>query len=132
MTLVFVLFVPIFLGVMLGSLAIYGLSRGWPPAYYLTGFLLLVGPLYYLLVMRLRRVEMGASEVYMTDFFRHARYDWLRVAQVREQRMPLLTIVHIDFAEPGRFGSPVRFLASQSRWRIFKEEHPDLAARIIV
>ena len=137
LTLFYRLFIPIFSLVFLGALLIflwlhpqayYGNLRGDYLRYGATAVFAMLVLLLALTVWRLRRVEMNREWVYVTDFFRQARYPWAGVAGVRETPLGIFSVVHVDLAQAGTFGKSVTFLASVSRWRMFKEEHPDQLA----
>jgi len=74
---------------------------------------------------------MSREWVYVTDFFRQARYPWANVKEVTETSIGFFRLVKIEFAEPGTFGRKSTFIASRSRWRIFKEECPDQLADLL-
>lgn len=137
LTLFYRLFLPIFFGVFLGALVVFLWLH--PQAYYgnLRGDYLRYGATLAFVVLvivtlftvwRLRRVEMNREWVYVTDFFSQARYPWAGVAQVRETSLGIFSLVHVDLRQAGSFGKTLTFLASVSRWRMFKEEHPDQLA----
>ena len=141
LTLFYRLFVPVFFGVFLGALVVFAWTH--PQAYYgsLRGDYLRVGvtallagllALTYFTLWRLRRVEMGREWVYVTDYFRQARYPWSNVESVRETPLGLLRLVRVRFHAAGTFGSTALFVASASRWRMFKEEQSErLADRLV-
>ena len=137
LTLFYRLFLPIFFGVFLGALVVFLWLH--PQAYYgnLRGDYLRYGATLAFVVLvivtlftvwRLRRVEMNREWVYVTDFFSQARYPWAGVAQVRETSLGIFSLVRVDLQQAGSFGKTLTFLASVSRWRMFKEEHPDQLA----
>ena len=137
LTLFYRLFVPVFFVVFVGALVAFVWLN--PRQYYanlpgdtlrlvFTGFFLGVVALFALTVWRLRRVEMSREWVYVTDYFRQARYPWTNVARVVETPLGLLRLVNVYFHEPGSFGRRATFVASASRWRLFKDEFPDKLA----
>ena len=134
LTLMLRLFFPVLLGVFFGALTIYlwvdrrayyGPIDGTALRLGVTAFYLGMMSAFYLTVWRLRRVEMSRDWVYVTDFFRQARYPWTNVAAVTETPLGLLRLVRVRFHAPGSFGESALFVASGSRWRLFKEEHPE-------
>ncbi len=140
LTLFYRLFIPIFFGVFLGALIIflwmhpqayYANVRGDYLRYGLTAFYLTAMVLVWATVWRLRRVEMSKEWVYVTDYFRQARYPWSNVERVSETNVGIFSVVNLYLHEPASFGRRITFLASVSRWRIFKEEHPDLLADLL-
>jgi hypothetical protein len=140
LTLFYRLFLPIFFGVFIGATVIflwlhpleyYANLKGSTLRFGLTTFYVVMMTFFLLTVWRLRRVEMGREWVYITDFFRQARYPWTNVKEVTETSVGFFRLVRIELAEPGSFGRKVTFIASGSRWRLFKEEFPDRLADLL-
>ena len=134
------LFVPILLGVFFGAItlffwvadrAFYSNMPGPTVRLAVTGLYLAMLALFAVSLWRLRRVEMGPKWVYVTDYFRQARYPWSNVAALRERRLGRFSLVRVEFHEPGSFGRYARFLASTSRWQLFKAENPERAAELL-
>ena len=133
-TLILRLFFPVLLGVFFGALTIYfwvdrrafyGPLDGTAVRLAITAFYLGMMGLFFFTVWRLRRVEMSRDWVYVTDFFRQARYPWTNVAAVTETSLGIAKLVRVRFHAPGSFGESALFVASGSRWASFKEEHPE-------
>ena len=133
LTLMLRLFFPVLLGVFFGALTVYlwvdrrayyGPIDGTALRLVVTAAYLGLMAFFYLTVWRLRRVEMSRDWVYVTDYFRQARYPWTNVAGVTETPLGFLRLVRVRFHAPGSFGESALFVASGSRWRLFKEEHP--------
>ncbi len=140
LTLLYRIFIPVFFGVLLGALMLFtwlhpsSYSTGVRGNYFrwgLTAFYAAMIAVFAFTVWRLRRVEMSRDWVYVTDYFRQARYPWTNIQSVHETPLGLFTLVRLRFFEPGSFGEWAIFIASGSRWRIFKEEFPErLAERL--
>lgn len=140
LTLFYRLFLPIFFGVFLGATVIflwlhpldyYANLKGSTLRIGLTAFYVTMMVFFLFTVWRIRRVEMGKEWVYITDFFRQARYPWGNVKEVKETSIGLFLLVRVEFLEPGSFGRKATFIASRSRWRLFKEEFPDRLADLL-
>jgi len=58
------------------------------------------------------------------------RFPW-NVREVKETSIGFFRLVRIEFLEPGSFGRKATFIASRSRWRLFKEEFPDRLADLL-
>ena len=134
LTLFYRLFVPIFFVVFVGALVVFLWAH--PQAYYgnvrglhlrvgATAFFATVLALIAVTVWRLRRVEMNGEWVYVTDYFRQARYPWSNVRALRERSLGPLRLVTVELHAPGSFGRAVSFVASRSRWRLFQGDHPE-------
>ena len=137
LTLFYRLFVPVFFVVFAGALVgflwlnpgeYYGNVRGSTLRLAATAAFVAVVLALLASVWRLRRVEMSREWVYVTDYFRQARYPWSNVARVAETPLGLVRIVRVVFHEPGSFGRSATFVASASRWRLFKDEFPERLA----
>lgn len=134
-TLFFKFFVPIFWIVFFGSVtmavflskASYVGNFPMPPfrigigAFFFSGLLVFVFTL-----MRLKRVEFSDQQVYITNYFKAARYPWRDVAEVRESDFLFMKIVTIELKARGLFGKRIFFLASSRLLNGFWEEHPHL------
>ncbi len=140
LTLMLRIFFPVLLTVFFGAFLLYfwfddrgyyGNVQGTTIRYGFTGFYLGMLALFAFTVWRLRRVEMGRDWVYVTDFFRQARYPWGNIREIRETSLGIARIVRVRFYEPGSFGESALFLASGSRWQLFKEEHPERVAMVL-
>ncbi len=140
LTLMLRIFIPVLLAVFFGAFTLYFLFD--QRAYYgnVSGTTVRVGFVAFYVAMlaffaftlwRLRRVEMGRDWVYVTDYFRQARYPWGNIREVRETSLGIGRLVRVRFYEPGSFGESALFLASGSRWQLFKEEHPERLAKVL-
>ncbi len=140
LTLALRIFLPVLLGVFFGAFtlffwvadqAFYQNMPGGTVRLLVTG--LYVGMLlaFALTVWRLRRVEMGPQWVYVTDYFRQARYPWTNIAGLRERRLGRFSLVSVEFHERGSFGPKAFFMASTSRWQSFKDEQGERIAALL-
>ncbi len=140
LTLMLRVFFPVLLTVFFGAFTLYFWFDA--RAYYanvpgttvrlvVTAFYLGMLALFAFTVWRLRRVEMGRDWVYVTDYFRQARYPWGNIKAVKETSLGVGRLVRVSFYEPGSFGESALFLASGSRWQLFKEEHPERIGKVL-
>lgn len=90
--------------------------------FYLTGAVL-----FYFTILPLKRVEMDATYVYVTNYFVAVRYPWHNVERILESRFLFFTVVTIQLSVPGKFGRKMRFIASNRWYASFWKEHPELA-----
>lgn len=139
-TLALRIFVPVLLAVFFGAFtlffwvadeAFYQNMPGSNVRFFVTGLYLAMLFVFAITVWRLRRVEMGPQWVYVTDYFRQARYPWGNVAGMHERRLGRFSLVTVDFHEEGSFGPKALFLASTSRWQLFKEEQSERIADLL-
>lgn len=73
---------------------------------------------------RLKRVEMDEEFVYVSNFWKTARYPWHNIESITETTRVYRTI-NISFKTPGVFGKQIFFLPSK-RYRLFKDAHPQI------
>lgn len=82
---------------------------------------------FLLLFWPLKRVEADGEHVYVTDYFKTARYSWTNeVARIEKNRFLFLNYGTIQLNGRGTFGSSIRFLFSKRLLNIFMEKHPGL------
>lgn len=133
LTLALKLFFPVFWVVFFGLLTLtvwvvgpvrWDLRLG-SLAFYVAGLVVL-----YLTLWQLRRVEMDAEYVFATNYFKSARYPWRDVEKIEQLRFLFFYITYLHLRGRGVFGRRIVFLASQSRWRSFMADHPELASKV--
>lgn len=139
LTLVLKIFFPIFWLVFFGLLAVSawvvspengGALARWDIRLTVTAIFTTGAALLYFTLWKLRRVEMDNDNVFVTDYFKTVRYPWSNVARMVRQQFFFFPIIHIYLHTPGSFGKRIVFLASRSRWKLFLEAFPDVAARV--
>jgi len=92
----------------------------------LWGFLLLSLVIFYFTVLRLKRVEMNEEFVFVTNYFKSARYPWHNIENIEERDFSVFRSIHISFKQPGVFGKKITYLASRRKFNAFIKEHPHL------
>lgn len=135
LTLFYKFFVPIFWIVFFGSVtaavlinprAYYGEIPGtWfrigVVIFFLSGLLMLLFTL-----MRLKRVEMSHTHLYVTNYFKHIRYPLEDIDKIQETEFLIFKIVTVYLKSKGTFGRRFTFLASRSRYADFWRQHPEV------
>lgn len=135
LTLFYRLFIPVFFVVFCGCMTVFLWAK--PQQYYgnLDGSHLRIGftvffitslTLMFFTIWKLKRVEMSNQWVYITDYFKQARYPWTNIKDISEHSFLFFKIVKVKLNEPGSFGNNITFVASKSKWEIFKKEHSTL------
>jgi hypothetical protein len=89
-----------------------------------TSFFLTGAAMLYFTLLKLKRVEMDAEQVFATNYFKSVRYPWSNVDRIVRQPFLVFHIMYIHLKKPGYFGSRIVFLASRSRWKLFVDEFP--------
>ncbi len=140
LTLFFKFFVPIFWMVLFGSftVAVFALNYDYygefPGGPFRIGTLFFFGSgalLFLLTLLRLKRVEMDGEFIFVTNYFKYARYPFHQIEKIRESNFLFLKIVRITLRTPGTFGRSFFFIASSGRYADFWIEHPELRADIV-
>ena len=140
LTLFFKFFIPIFWIVFFGAFTIvswfapgqyFGELAGLPfrigtAIFFITGVLLL-----YFTLLPLKRVELDEDYLYVTNYFKTARYPYHNVKKMVSSDFLFIKLVSIHLKAGGIFGKRMRFLASKHRFNSFFEKYPHLAAQIL-
>lgn len=133
-TLFFKIFLPVFwTTVMVGV----NLVVWFAPEHYFGGlpltslryavlFTLIVGAAgMWLLLWPLMRVETDGTDVYVSNYFRTAYYNWERdVVGIEESGFPLFRLCWLELNGVGSFGRRLRFLGSKKLLAEFREAFP--------
>jgi hypothetical protein len=119
-TLFWRLFVPVFSTMMfLVAFLAFWLIReedlylSFPAIYArLTVTLMLLGWVFFLYrtIWKLRRVDASVTHLYVTDYWKTARYPWADVAKMTESRHLGRRIAHFHLKGSGIFGDKISFL----------------------
>jgi len=139
-TLFFKFFVPVIWIVFFGAFTITALSLRYnyvasiPAAtfrigvvvFYLGGIAFL-----YWAFLRLKRVEMDAHFVYVTNYFKTFRYPYHNIDRMAYNDYLIGRSATLILREPGQFGSKITFVPSRSNLRQFLDEHPKIKQHLL-
>lgn len=137
-TLFYKFFIPIFWAVFFGSFVVAVLLLDPPRLMGMRDpvWKIVVGGLYILGLLilwwglvRLKRVEMDEEFVYVTNYFKHARYPWHNIENVHARDWLLFHPVDITFYDAGYFGKKVTFVPSKTHYRDFRREKAEIFHR---
>jgi hypothetical protein len=140
LTLFFKLFIPVFWIIFFGALTgafwmsdlqFIGAYPARPLKIGMLVFFLVGVALLYWSVMRLKRVEMDAHFVYVTNYFKHFRYPYHNIEKIEEKDYLLFHTFIIRFKTPGRFGKQISFIASWNRFQHFLDTHPNVVGQLM-
>jgi len=81
----------------------------------------------YFSFMQLKRVEVDAHFMYVTNYKDTARYPFHNIEKLEEANYFLFKIVRVYFKESGIFGKKVIFLANQFRLQEVLKQREELA-----
>lgn len=135
LTLFYKFFVPIFWIVFFGSMTIaafvydnayYGEIPGGPFRIGLVIFFITGVAMFLFTLMRLKRVEMGADGLYVTNYFKHLRYPFADIEKIGESEFLFFKVVTVHLRAKGTFGKKFTFIASRDRYGEFWRQHPNL------
>ncbi len=97
---------------------------------FLTIFLFFLALIYFFL-LPLKRVDMGKDGIYVSNYFKTYRYQFLDIESISEQDLLFRKLGTIKLKQKGKFGKKIRFLVSPVHYRDFINDHPDLFAHLI-
>lgn len=141
LTLFFKFFIPVFWIALVGALTTAALTVSYsyigsiPAGTFRIGIVLffLTGVLMFgFTLMRLKRVEMDEHYIYVTNYFKAARYPYHNIDRIEERKFLFFKIISIYFKTPGIFGKSAFFLASLKLYSIFWNAHPELYEELVV
>lgn len=89
--------------------------------FYLFGLLLLRASF-----LRLKRIELDKDSIYITNFFKHARYSHESIEKMQKLNFGLFSILHIRLKEKGIFGQKIIALLAKSKFDQFMPLYPKL------
>lgn len=139
-TLLLKFFIPVFWIVFFGAITLAALLYqydyvGNTPAVYFKGgmvFFYVTGVLLFAFtLLRLKRVEADAGFLYVTNYFKTARYPFHSVAHLRLSRFLFLQLATVHFRESGIFGKRIFFLASRHLVDGYFTAYPELRSQLL-
>ena len=93
----------------------------------LTIFFFCCATLFYFTLLQVKRVEMDGDFVFVTNYFKHARYPYHNIARIVKTDWLLFTTVRIELKIAGIFGKKIIFVPSNRRLAAFLSAHPSLS-----
>ena len=91
---------------------------------FLVFFLLFFG-IMWLTIMRLKRIDMGADGLYVSNYFKTYRYRLSDIESIKEWDFMIVTIGMIKLKEKGMLGQKLYFLISKIHYNDFLSKHGD-------
>jgi|GEM_PF-226652 len=80
---------------------------------------------FYLLFMRLKRVDVDTDFLYVTNYFKTRRYPYHNIEKIVHNRFLMSNPVTLYFKEAGSFGKKITFL-SNNDYKEFLTQRPDI------
>lgn len=139
-TLLLKFFIPVFWIVFFGASTLaallyqYDYIGNTPAVYFRAGmaFFYITGVLLFAFtLLRLKRVEADADFLYVTNYFKTARYPFHHVARFRLSRFLFLQLATVQFQESGIFGKRIFFLASRHLVEGYFTAYPERKAQLL-
>lgn len=81
---------------------------------------------FYWAFLRLKRVEMDATHVYISNYFKTARYPYEDLDKITSNNYGLFKSANIHLKGAGIFGKKVTFVPSRRLFPMFMETRPQL------
>lgn len=122
-TLLLKFFIPVFWIVLFGAVTLAALLYQYeyvgntPAVYFKVGmvFFYVTGVLLFAFtLLRLKRVEGDADFLYVTNYFKTARYPFHNIGNFRVSQFLFLQLVAFELNESGIFGKRIFFLGSRN------------------
>lgn len=140
LTLLLKFFIPVFWIVLFGAVTLaallyeYDYVGNTPALYFKAGmaFFYLSGLLLFALtLMQLKRVEADGEFVYVTNYFKTARYPFHSIERIRQSRFLFLTVAVIHFVQRGSFGKRCFFVGSKAMMADYWGKYPEVKAQLL-
>ncbi len=139
-TLLLKVFFPTFWSIFFGALALAFLFADYAGPVYLHSFGFKVGVLafyvsglaaIYFTIWRLKRVEIDEHFMYVTDYFKTARYPFHNVDEIKSSSFPFARLGRITLGEPGIFGKRQYFIHNKETFERVILNHPELLTKVV-
>lgn len=93
-------------------------------------FLLLGFLFFWFTFLQLKRVELDEQYLYVSNYYKTARYTFDSIEKFTERDLGLFHIVSIHLKSPGHFGKKLTFLLDEAMLKDFLAKYPDTAVSI--
>lgn len=139
LTLFLKLFIPVFWLVFYGSFtvafwamdqSVMPLMTSMPFRIGFTAFYLLGTAFIYFTLFQLKRVDIDADYLYVSNYFKTYRYPYPQVKRVTQTNYYLFKTTQIHFAEKQSFGHTITFLARRGAFTTLARQFPDFMKEI--
>jgi hypothetical protein len=135
------LFLPTFWVIFFGALTLAFLFADYQGSPFMqTGVFKMLVVIFYLLGIgaffltfwKLRRVELDEHFVYITDFFRTARYPFHNIELIHTASYPFVQLAYITLYEKGIFGKKIYFIHKKEAFERIILQHPELMGKVVL
>ena len=87
--------------------------------------------LIYLFLLPLKRVDMSDDGIYVSNYFKTYRYQYIDIESIKERDLLFRKLGTITLKQKGKFGRKIRFLISPVHYSDFIKAHPDLFSHLL-
>jgi len=138
-TLFLKIFLPTFWSIFFGALVLAFLIADYQgPAYIKSGsfkiglvaFYLFGLLAFYLTLWKLKRVEIDNLFLYVTDYFKTARYPFHNIEEIKSNVYPFFNLGIITLAQPGIFGRKIYFIHKKEAFERVIIQTPELMPKV--
>jgi len=139
LTLVLKVFIPTFWTVLFGAFTLAFLfGHGEGPHFLKSlgfrlawlGVYMFIVFLFFVTIWKLKRVELDDLFVYVTDYFKTARYPFHNIVSIQSYKYPFFYLGKIELASPGIFGRNIYFIQSRESFLRILSAQEDLAPKV--
>lgn len=139
-TLLLKVFFPTFWSIFFGALVLAFLFADYAGPVYLhsMGFKLGVLIFYiagltaiYFTIWRLKRIEIDDHFVYVTDYFKTARYPFHNIEEIKSSSFPFAQLGRIKLGTTGIFGKQLYFIHNKETFERIIISQPELLHKIV-
>ena len=93
--------------------------------FYLSGLVM-----FYFTLLKLKRVELGREQLYVTNYFKHVRYPYRDVEMIEDSSIGFFRTATVQLKAAGTFGSRITFVVSGANYDHFWKTHPELEKKL--
>jgi len=133
-TLLLVLFIPIFWTVFFGMMTLAMLltdeySLPFPTFPYIRFIILSIFLLFFFImyntIMRLKRIELSATSLYASNYFKTYRYTFQDIKSIKTIHFGLFDLVRVELKSKGKFGKRINFILNKAQLEYYLETNPE-------
>jgi len=138
-TLFLKIFLPTFWSIFFGALVLAFLIADYQGPAYIKSIEFKIGLIFFYLIgllafyfsfWKLRRVELDDHFLYVTDYFKTARYPFHNIEVIRSYVYPFFNLGVVLLAQPGIFGRKIFFLHKKEAFERVISQTPDLLPKV--
>lgn len=139
LTLAIVLFLPVIWFVFFGSLTLFILATDPEDLPFtnattikmsMVASFLFFGFIIYKSLMKLKRVELEDTQLFVTNYFKTITLPVTRISKISEHRLFGIILVTLVVDNKSMFGRKIRFISDEEKFRLLLSKHEYLKTRL--